>query len=231
VSLNIKRRNLFMMFDIEMYLPEGIELKEKNLGEEPFIHKTAMIRKCKIGSWTDIGPNVSLMETEVGDYTYFAGEASSLYATIGKFCSIASHVRINPSNHPMWRVTQHHSTYRRKQYGFDTINDEEFFNWRRKDHVEIGHDVWIGHGAIIMPGVKIGTGAIIGSGAVVTKDVIPYGVAVGVPAKVIRKRFDDETIEKIMKTSWWEWDRKTLEERFKDMFEVGSFLNKYYLGD
>ena len=108
---------------------------------------------------------------------------------IGKFCSIASHVRINPGNHPMHRVMQHHLTYRRIEYGFDTTDDEAFFEWRRSQPCAIGHDVWIGHGAVIMPGVNIGTGAVIGSAAVMTKDVAPYEVAVGVPARAIKKRF------------------------------------------
>ncbi|HUW63488.1 MAG TPA: hypothetical protein VMW83_02145 [Spirochaetia bacterium] len=147
-----------MLYDIDLLIPEQeIAQKEKKLGEAPTVHPTSIIRKCRLGSWTDIGPRVSLSETEVGDYTYFDGDASAIYAKIGKVCGIASHVRINPGNHPMWRVTQHHCTYRRVQYGFDTVNDEEFFNWRRSNSVEIGHDVWIGHAVVVMPGVRIGT--------------------------------------------------------------------------
>ena len=90
--------------------------------------------------------------------------------------------------------------------------------------------MWIGHGAVIMPGVSIGHGAVIGSGAVVTKDVGNYEVAVGVPAKVIKKRFTDEQIEKLLAIAYWDWDRVTLEERFNDLFEIDAFLEKYYKG-
>jgi len=216
-----------MVYDIEAHLPEGLERKEKKLHEQPNIHSTAIVRKSKLGSYTDIGPRVSLMEAEVGDYTYFAGDTSAVYCKIGKFCSIASHVRINPGNHPQWRVMQHHCTYRRVQYGFDIKDDEEFFQWRRNHNVEIGNDVWLGHGVIVMPGIKIGTGAVVGSGAVVTKDIPPYAVSVGVPAKVVKKRFADDIIEKIIATKWWDWDRKTLEDRFRDFLEINIFLEKY----
>ena len=89
-------------------------------------------------------------------------------ARIGKFANIASHVRINAPNHPVWRATLHHFTYRSNDYWPDAERDESFFDWRRENAVVIGHDVWIGHGATIMPGVKVGNGAVIGAGAVVT---------------------------------------------------------------
>jgi carbonic anhydrase/acetyltransferase-like protein (isoleucine patch superfamily) len=78
-----------------------------------------------------------------------------------------------------------------------------------------------------MPGVKIGHGAIVGSGAVVTKDIGPYEIAVGVPAKVIKKRFDDQTIAKLLEIRWWDWERARLEERFDDLLYMGVFLEKY----
>jgi phosphonate metabolism protein (transferase hexapeptide repeat family) len=161
----------------------------KMLGVEPTVHSTSTVRESHLGEWTEIGPNCSIAESAIGDYSYCAGDVSIIYATVGKFCSIASHVRINPGNHPMQRVTQHHMTYRRRMFGFAESDDLEFFQWRRDHHVTIGHDVWIGHGAVIMPGVTIGNGAVVGSSAVVTKDVPPYTVVGGVPARIIRERF------------------------------------------
>lgn len=216
-----------MMYEYELVVPEGYSAAEKRLSEKPTIHKTSAVKNSSLGSWTDIGPRVQIAESTVGDYTYFAGDASAIYSEIGKYCSIASHVRINPGNHPKWRVTQHHCTYRKVQYGFDTVNDEDFFQWRREARVVIGHDVWLGHGAIVMPGIKIGTGAVVGSGAVVTKDIPPYGIAVGVPARVIKMRFDTDIVGKILKTEWWNWDREMMEERFKDFYEPSLFLEKY----
>lgn len=196
------------------------------LSEEPFIHETCRVKDSQVGSWVSLGPNTSLVESSFDDYSYTAGNVSIIYSTIGKFCSIANSVRINPGNHPQWRITQNHCTYRRKRYGFGE-DDAEFFEWRRKHHCHIGHDVWIGHGAVIMPGVTIGIGAVIGSGAVVTKDVPDYGVAVGVPAKVIKQRFPEHIAQKIKNTEWWNWSREQLEMRMDDLINPDLFLEKY----
>ncbi|MFN8529827.1 MAG: DapH/DapD/GlmU-related protein [Anaerolineae bacterium] len=198
----------------------------KTLGEQPTLHAGVRVFQASIGPYTEIGANSLIMESTFGDYSYCAGDNDIIYADVGKFCSIASHVRINPGNHPMHRVTQHHMTYRRKQFGFGE-DDQEFFNWRRAHRCTIGHDVWIGHAAIIMPGVSIGTGAVIGSGAVVTKDVEPYTIVGGVAAKTIRKRFSDEVITALLKIAWWDWDHETLKTRFDDLFDVPSFIAKY----
>lgn len=207
--------------------PEDLSRSTKRLSERPTIHPSARLLQCKVGQWTDIGANCMLMESTLDDYSYLAGDAQIVYSTIGKFCSIASHVRINPGNHPMDRVTQHHSTYRRVEYGFDTEDDMAFFQWRRDHHCTIGHDVWIGHGAVIMPGVAIGTGAVIGSSAVVTKNVAPYSIVVGVSARPVRKRFDEATIEVLLRIAWWDWDRAALEARFAELRDVASFVQKY----
>ena len=110
-----------------------------------------------LGDWVYLGPNTSVVESEFGAYSYTAGDVQIIYSEVGKFCSIASHARLNPGNHPMERVTQHHMTYRRQQYGFGP-DDDAFFDWRRDHKVTVGHDVWIGHGAVLLPGVTVGTG-------------------------------------------------------------------------
>jgi phosphonate metabolism protein (transferase hexapeptide repeat family) len=197
------------------------------LKKEPNIHPTCIIKNSYLGDYTELMMHTHMVESKLDDYSYCAGNIQIIYSSIGKFCSIANSVRINPGNHPQWRVTQHHMTYRKVLYGLGENDDHEFFNWRREHQCSIGHDVWIGHAAIIMPGVNIESGAIIGAGAVVTKDVPAYGIAVGVPAKVIKYRFETAIIESLLAIKWWNWDRVQLEENFNYLNDIHSFLEKF----
>ncbi len=209
-----------------VYPPELRDRHPKALSEEPTIHRNVRLSDTSLGPWTEIGPDSWLAESELGAYSYLAGANQIIYSTIGRFCSIAALVRINPGNHPLDRVTQHHLTYRRSQYGFGP-DDTGFFQWRRDHHCTIGHDVWIGHGGVIMPGVTVGTGAVVGSGAVVTRDVEPYTIVAGVPARPIRPRFPAPIAEALLRSAWWEWDHATLTERFDDLLDVERFVERY----
>ncbi len=211
-----------------MTLSDHIQLPTSRPDEAPQAHATARVRDSVLGAWTRIGEATSIVESNIGDYTYLVDHCQVIYSEVGKFCSIASHVRINPGNHPMWRPTQHHMTYRRVSYGFAERDDEAFFDWRRDARVVVGHDVWMGHGAIILPGVTIGTGSVIAAGAVVSKDVPPYTIVGGVPGKPIRERFPREIAESLLRIAWWDWDRATLEARFDDLsMDIEAFCEQY----
>lgn len=195
----------------------------------PSIHETARVSPdCQFGIWTEVGERTKLSETTMGDYSYICNDGDVIYATIGKFCSIAAHVRINPGNHPLHRAALHHFTYRSDIFDLGA-EDPAFFDWRREQHVTIGNDVWIGHGVTVMPGVSIGDGAAIGSGAVVTKDVEPFSIVVGVPTKTVRKRFDDDTIAGLQALKWWDWPHDMLKARMADFraLDAAEFVAKY----
>jgi len=201
----------------------------KKLGLEPVIDPTAQVRQAVLGRYTEIGARTVFVESTMGDYSYVVNDANVIYTTIGKFCSIAAMTRINPGNHPMHRASQSHFTYRSAAYFEDAQDDEAFFDWRRSHAVTIGHDVWIGHGAIVLAGRNIGTGAVIAGGAVVTKDVAPYTIVAGNPARPVRPRFPEPIAERLQNLAWWEWEHGRLRGALDDFrhFPVEEFLAKY----
>lgn len=198
------------------------------LGGLPLIHPTAEVRDSRFGPWTAIGARTSIAETVMGAYSYVVEDADIAHATIGKFCSLARAVRINPGNHPTWRASQHHFVYRAAAY--DLGEDEaDFFQWRRDHAVTVGHDVWIGHGAIILAGRTIGTGAVVGAGSVVTKDVPPYAIVAGNPARPIRERFPAAVAARLTELAWWDWPHEVQRDRLEDFRDlpIEAFLDKY----
>jgi phosphonate metabolism protein (transferase hexapeptide repeat family) len=208
--------------------PAAGEPPQPALGEQPSIHPSASVRASTFGPWTAVGPRSQLAEVTFGAFSYVVNDSDIIYAEVGKFCSIAAAVRINPGNHPMWRASQHHFVYRAASYRLGE-DEGDFFDWRRRHKVTIGHDVWIGHGAIVMPGVTIGTGAVIGAGAVVTKPVEPYAIVGGVPARRLRERFDAATAAALLDLAWWDWSQEQLRTALPDLrqLSVEAFLAKY----
>ncbi|NOH62218.1 DapH/DapD/GlmU-related protein [Vibrio sp. RE88] len=199
------------------------------LDSQPSVAQTCRLHRVELGRWTEIADRCVLNNVVVGDYSYIQNDSNLMFTEVGKFTSIAATVRLNPSNHPWWRPTLHHFTYRPGKYqlGENPASlDDEVFAWREEEKVIIGHDVWIGHGAIVLPGVKVGNGAIIGAGSVVTKDVPAYSIVVGNPARVLRPRFEDDSYgERLDKLAWWHWSDDQLAEALS-LFQkdCGEFL-------
>ncbi len=164
------------------------------------------------------GPNI-----EIGDYTIYNDfehdpvdfeKSNVLYhypingdkLKIGRFCSVACGVKFvfTSANHTLRSLSTYTFPIFFEEWGLDVKNITKA--WDNKGNIIIGNDVWIGYGAVILSGVTVGDGAIIGARAVVTKGVPPYTIVGGVPARQIRKRFDDETIKKLLTLQWWNWD-------------------------
>jgi len=199
------------------------------LSETSLIHPTAETEGCSFGRYTEVAERCVMQETFMDDYSYIMQDGITWSARIGKFVNIAAHARINATNHPVERATLHHFTYRSDDYWPDAERDESFFDWRREDAVTIGHDVWIGHGATILPGVRIGNGAVIGSGAVVSRDVEPYTIVGGVPAKSIKRRFSEAIGERMDRLAWWVWSHDALRHALSDFRALPAevFLEKH----
>ena len=198
------------------------------LTEEPTIHPGAQVQDCKLGAWTEVGGGTTMLASEMGDYSYITEDGHVVWTTIGKYCSIANAARINPGNHPTWRAVQHHAVYRSEAYGMGP-DDAGFFEWRKGNSVTIGHDVWIGHGVTITAGVTIGNGAVVGAGAVVTKDVAPYTIVGGVPARFIKRRFTEAQAEALQRIAWWDWPREAFIAALPDIraLDIDAFIARY----
>lgn len=169
-------------------------------------------------------------EIEVGEYTvyddfvndprdferncvlYHYPECNHDRLKIGKFCSIACGAKFifNAAYHAMGSLSTYTFPLFFEEWGLPTDTGSIAETWDNRGDIVVGNDVWIGYEAVILAGVTIGDGAIIGSRAVVTKDVPPYTIVGGLPAKPIRKRFDDETIKRLEKLRWWDWDEEKI---------------------
>lgn len=199
------------------------------LSETPFIHPTAEVENCSLGRYTEVAEGCRLSETELGDYSYIMPNGMTWCVTIGKFSNIAASARINATNHPVERATLHHFTYRASDYFDDAAYEENFFAMRRSRRVTIGHDTWLGHGVTVLPGVTIGDGAVVGSGAVVSRDVAPYTIVGGVPARPIRDRFPADVAARMQALAWWDWDHRQLRAALDDFrnLPAEAFLERY----
>ncbi len=170
-----------------------------------------------------VGPMSQVVNSTFEKYAYCGYRCKIINTTIGRFCSIADNVVIGGATHPLHWVSTSPAFY----FGRDRLDKQlakNTFNY--EEHTVIEHDVWIGDGAMIKAGVTVATGAVIGMGAVVTKNIGPYEIWAGNPAKIIKKRFDDETIQKLLQSEWWNYSQEKLLTVSKSFADREAFLKE-----
>ena len=163
-----------------------------------------------------------IVKSNINKYSYIGNQCSVIYTEIGSFSSIADNCYIGGAAHPIeWGSTSPVFHEGRN------IMNKNFSNhtFKTSKRTKIGNDVWIGSNSLIKSGVIIGDGAIIGMGSVVTKDVEPYTIVGGNPAKVIRKRFDNKVIERLLEMKWWEWEDSKIEIYAEKINNIEKFIS------
>lgn len=197
--------------------------------DKPFIHPDCAITDCTFGAFVEIGTGSRLAHSSFGDYSYCDRFADIANARIGKFANIAAFSRIGATDHPLDTAACHHFLYRSDDYWDDAQRDPAFFAHRRSRIAHIGHDTWIGAGAMIKPEVTLGHGAVVAAGAVVTKDVDPYTIVAGTPAKPLRLRQPRAIADRLIALAWWDWPHERLRMALDDFrkLKAEAFLARY----
>lgn len=191
--------------------------------------KGCQVRECEFEGYNTIGINNVLNHVEFGLGTYTAQNVNFGRVKIGRFCSIGSYVRNARGRHPTSVfVSTHPSFFSKSKVAGFTFSQKQYFNELHYSEdgflVSIGNDVWIGDNVIIMDGITIGDGAVIGAGAVVTKDVEPYSINVGIPAKKIKSRFNEIEVDWLLKFKWWEKDFGWIKTNSGLFIDMGKFM-------
>lgn len=170
------------------------------------IQSVEVDEQARLDCTTEIARDVRIgAHACIGKHTYVQVGTEILSAKIGAFCSIGTNCHIGMYEHPIDNVSTSSRLY------LQMLDGKAFYTDIPEPAV-IGNDVWIGSNSTVLGGVHIGDGAVIGAGAVVTKDVPPYAVVGGVPAKIIKYRFSPEKIEKLLQDKWWEWDDNAIKQ-------------------
>lgn len=206
-----------------------------------FIHRKKIGSVCRFGAHTTIdskavfeganrlGSDSVFLNSSMGYASYVSDHSFIKNTRIGRYTCIADNVLTVAGNHPLTFVSIHpafYSTVQKPSY-VDKQKFEEFkyIDSERKISIEIGNDVWIGTRATILEGVTIGDGAVVAAGAVVTKDVPPYAIVGGVPAKIIKYRFTIDEIDVLLKIKWWEKDDLWIREHIRQFESIKMFVD------
>lgn len=174
-------------------------ITDSKLGAGVTVGDDTTIARCIVGGNVAFNRRSYINDTVFGDFSYAGSNTTINYSHIGKFCSLARNVDIGGFDHDYHKVTT------MPMFRFVQLSKGRNPDAGENELCEVGNDVWIAAGAQILHKVTVGDGAVIGGGAVVTKNVPPYAIVAGVPAKIIKFRFDDNTISGLLDIKWWDW--------------------------
>lgn len=188
----------------------GANIRMTSMGNHVVIGEDSYVNQCNIGDYVQINRRNQLDNVDIATRSFTGANTKISHAKIGKFTSISWNVCFGGgTRHPYERLSMH-PFYQLKQFGLVDENEKVFY-----PQTIIGNDVWIGMGALIMAGVTIGDGAVVGAGSIVTKDIPPYSITYGSPARVHKYRFDERTIEKLLLWKWWDWPEHILRDNIE----------------
>lgn len=177
-----------------------------------------------LGKYAKVYSPCFLHDVKLGDYSYIAKNCSISHCTVGKFCSIGPNFCCGLGIHPTNGISTAPMFYSTaKQNGMTLCKENKV---KEAKQTLIGNDVFIGANVTVLDGVKIADGAVIGAGAVVVEDIPPYAIAVGVPAKVVKYRFDESTIQALLEKQWWNGTEEELKQVERNFWDVNVFIGK-----
>ena len=181
---------------------------------------------AKVGTNSHILQGAVINHSQIGCYTYLSKNALVQHATIGNYCSVSHDVNIGLGAHPLELFSTSPIFYRKRNpLKMELVETDYPFSEYKQ--IEIGSDVWIGAKVIVLDGVRVGHGAVLATGAIVTKDVPPYAVVGGVPAKIIKYRFSEKICNSLLKTEWWKGSAEEVLTKKDELTKIcnGQFSN------
>lgn len=208
-------------------LGRGVVLSKSRIGNRSTIHANSRIGDSAIEDFVVINHNNNFSKSVIGRFSYIGAQGQIHATEIGSFCSIGPELICGYGEHPSDFVSSSPVFYSLSKQCGVTFTKESLFDEHKKSN--IGNDVWIGARVFIRDGITIGDGAIVAVGSVVIKDVPPYAIVGGVPARIIKYRFSEEEIARLLELEWWNWDETRLRKAqpFISCNDIKGFLDKY----
>lgn len=224
ILILIRKKMLIFIFP-EARILFDFRLKEILNSNISLEHIQSFVSNSNVSKTVELKKPFKILDSNILKYTYLSSNSYVNQTTIGKFCSIGPNFLCGWGIHPTNGISTAPMFYSSKKQNGMTLSLTDKIEERKP--IKIGNDVFIGANVTVLDGVTIGDGAVIGAGAVVSKDIPAYAVAVGCPIQIIKFRFDEPTIESLLRIKWWEFEDEKLIDIEKLFFQVDEFIQKY----